>query len=135
MIVFQGTSLAEIGESTVRLSGVRTVWVHRSSEHHARMWVLIDGLGDSAWFTRRRVHAEVLSYLRAHHPAIDASGFVLEGYIFTDGEEAEQPPIPQSARQITRSEMSAYLLALVTDDVTDAGGVQSVRNENGLRLT
>jgi hypothetical protein len=71
------------------------------------MWVLIRELGDSGWFTRRRVHAELLNYLRAHRPAIDASGFTFERYIFTDDEEAEQPPVPHSARQITRSEISA----------------------------
>jgi hypothetical protein len=107
MTVFQSTTMVEIGRSIARLSGVRTVWVHRFSEHHAGMWVLIRELGDSAWFTRRRVHAELLNYLRAHRPAIDASGLTFERYIFTDEEETEQPPIPQSARQITRSEISA----------------------------
>jgi hypothetical protein len=107
MMVFQGTTLAEIGESIACLSGVRTVWVHRFSEHHAGVWVLIRELGDSGWFTRRRVHAEFLNYLRAYRPAIDASGFTFERYIFTDEEQTEQPPIPQSARKISRSEISA----------------------------
>jgi hypothetical protein len=71
------------------------------------MWVLTRRLGDAAWFTRRRVHAELLNYLRAHRPGIDMSGFIFERYIFTDEEETEQPPIPQDARQITLSEIAA----------------------------
>jgi hypothetical protein len=106
-MVFQERGLAEVGESIALMPGVRTVWVHRFSERHAGIWVLIGRLGDSAWFTRRRVHAELLKSLRAHHPAIDTSGFVFERYIFTDQEEAGNLPIPQDARQITRSEISA----------------------------
>jgi hypothetical protein len=106
-MISQDRGLTEIGESIALIPGVRTVWVHRFSEPHAGIWVLIGGVGDSTWFTRRRVHAELLKSLRAHHPAMDATGFVFERYIFTDQEEVENPPIPPDARQITRSEISA----------------------------
>jgi hypothetical protein len=104
---FQGSGFVEIGESIARLSGVRSVWLHKFSEHHAGMWVLVGGSDDSAWFTRRRVHGELLKYERVHRQALDAAGFVFERYIFTDQEESETPSIPQGARQITPYMISA----------------------------
>jgi hypothetical protein len=88
------------------LSGVRSVWLHKFSEQHAGMWVLVGGSDDSAWFVRRRVHAELLKYERVHRQVLDATGFVFERYIFTDQEESETPPIPQGARPITAYEIS-----------------------------
>jgi hypothetical protein len=106
MTAFQGSGFVEVGESIARMSGVRTVWLHKFSEHHAGMWVSVGGVDDSAWFARRRVHAELLKYERVNRQALDSAGFVFERYIFTDQEESETPPIPQGARQITACEIS-----------------------------
>jgi hypothetical protein len=96
----RGTGLVELGQRVRRLPGVRAVWFHRFSEEHAGMWILVSGVGDSAWLYRRRVHAEVSTYLRFERPAMEESGFIFELHVFMEHEEVEYPRIPPGARQI-----------------------------------
>jgi hypothetical protein len=81
------------------LPGVRAVWFHQFSRQHDGIWVLIAERGESVWLDRRRVHAEILNYLRFHRQAMEA-GFILERYVFMEHEELAYPPIPPGACRI-----------------------------------
>jgi hypothetical protein len=99
-MAFEDTGIVELGEGAGGLPGVRAVWVHRFSNQHAGIWVLIGDAGDRGWLDRRRVHAKIKSYLSMHGQSANEPGLIFERYVFTEDEESSQPPIPRGAFKI-----------------------------------
>lgn len=97
---FEVTGIVELGEGARGLPGVRAVWVHRFSNQHAGIWVLMGDAGDRSWLDRRRVHARIKNYLSMHGETANEPGLIFERYVFTEQEESSQPPIPRGAFEI-----------------------------------
>jgi hypothetical protein len=113
-MAFERTGLVELGEAARGLPGVRAVWVHRFTNEHAGIWVLIEDAGDRGWLDRRRAHGKIKSYLSIHGQTADERGLVFERYVFTEQEESSQPPIPRGAFKIspTRSSGGGSVLSV-----------------------